>query len=314
MTQPSDKQPTPAPLLQPPGYYMPMPVEMGSEDEIDLFELWMVLWGRRRMIIGISLLIATIAVVIALMLPNHFKAEVVLAPVAEKGGGGLSLGGLGGLASLAGVSVGGGGSSEQNIAVLESRAFLWSFIEERGVLPILFADQWDPVKQQWIGDDPKEFPTTWDGYRMLDKQVMAVSTDKESGLMMVSIEWTDPVLATEWANELVQRLNSHLRNQAIERSQNNLRYLHAELQTIEVADMRQTLFELIAQEQKSAMVANTQQEFAFRVIDPAIVPDKKSKPKRALMVVLATILGGMLGVFIAFIQHALQRRREQASA
>ena len=46
-------------------------------------------------------------------MPNQYKATALLAP-AQSSGGGLSgaLGQLGGLASLAGVSIGGGESSE----------------------------------------------------------------------------------------------------------------------------------------------------------------------------------------------------------
>jgi uncharacterized protein involved in exopolysaccharide biosynthesis len=39
----------------------------------------------------------------------------------------------------------------------------------------------------------------------------------------------------------------------------------------------------------------------FKTIDPAVVPQEKSEPKRALIVIVATMLGGMLGIFTVFI-------------
>jgi uncharacterized protein involved in exopolysaccharide biosynthesis len=33
----------------------------------------------------------------------------------------------------------------------------------------------------------------------------------------------------------------------------------------------------------------------FKTIDPAVVPQEKSEPKRVLIAVIATMLGGMLG-------------------
>jgi len=49
------------------------------------------------------------------------------------------------------------------------------------------------------------------------------------------------------------------------------------------------------------MLANAQREYVFRTIDPAVVPQEKSEPKRALIAVVATMLGGMLGVLTVFV-------------
>ncbi|MBF0218127.1 MAG: hypothetical protein HQL49_01155 [Gammaproteobacteria bacterium] len=311
---------TPAVNMIPPGYFVPYQGQTGQgddDDEISLLELWSVVWAGKWHIIGLSLLFAAVAAVVSLQMPNYYKAEVLLAPVsAEKGGGGLSaaLGGLGGLASLAGVSLGGGGGDvKENLAVLNSRKFLVQFIESEKLMPLLFADKWSAAEQKWVDSDPEKQPTQWDAFRTMSG-VLQVSEDKKSGLVRLSVEWTDAALATSWANLLVERLNAHLRQEAIERSQDNLKYLNQELAGIEIADMRQTLFALISKEQKQAMLANTQQEFAFRVLDAAVEPDKKSKPKRSLIVVLATLVGGMLGLFWVFVSNALKNHRERQAA
>jgi uncharacterized protein involved in exopolysaccharide biosynthesis len=49
----------------------------------------------------------------------------------------------------------------------------------------------------------------------------------------------------------------------------------------------------------------------FKTLDPAVVPEEKAKPKRALIVVLGGILGGMLGVMLVLIRYAVRRREEQ---
>jgi uncharacterized protein involved in exopolysaccharide biosynthesis len=55
------------------------------------------------------------------------------------------------------------------------------------------------------------------------------------------------------------------------------------------------------------------QEYVFKTLDPAVVPEEKAKPKRALIVVLGGILGGMLGVMLVLLRHALRRERKQIS-
>ena len=87
------------------------------DDEIDLKELFGVLWTGKILIVAITAVFAIGSVLVALSIPNQYKATALLAP-AQADGGGLSsaLGQLGGLASLAGVSIGGGESSESQIA------------------------------------------------------------------------------------------------------------------------------------------------------------------------------------------------------
>ena len=74
------------------------------DDEIDLRELFAVLWAGRVKIIAITAVFAVASVIYALTLPNQYKATILLSP-SQSTNSGISgaLGQLGGLASLAGV-------------------------------------------------------------------------------------------------------------------------------------------------------------------------------------------------------------------
>ncbi len=288
-----------------------------EEDEIDLLEYWRILWKNKWRIILFSLFAAVVAAAISLRMPDMYEAEVLLSPVSGGGGkgGGLAsaLGGLGGLASIAGVSLPGGSNAEQNLAIMKSRIFLKKFIEENNLMPKIFTDAQDRnMQKREKGGGTGGQPRILDGCSVL--RGLIKSEKKEGGLIAISVEWKDPEQAAEWANALVRDLNTFLRNQEIARSRANLKYLNRELERTAVADMRKTLFELIANEQKKAMLANTQKQFAFRIIDPAIPPDHKSKPKRSLIVVLSTFVAGFLAVIAVFIREGIARRREEEAA
>lgn len=290
---------------------------LAQEDEIDLLEYWGIIRKRKRLILTVLLAAAILSAGISLLLPNVYEAQALMAPVnAEDSGksGGLAsmLGGsgLGSLASLAGITLGSTSSTQQNLAVLQSRAFLWSFIKDNKLMPILYASDWDAKKKAWEESDAKDQPNLWDAYRLFTKKgLLNVSTDKGSGLVTVSVDWTDPVLAADWANRLVTRLNDYLRQQAIARSEANLKYLNDELQKTSLADVRQALFMLIAQEQKKAMIANTQKQYAFQVLDAAAPPDKKAKPHRALIVILSVFVAAFLAVVYVLVQEGVRQRR-----
>ena len=51
------------------------------------------------------------------------------------------------------------------------------------------------------------------------------------------------------------------------------------------------------------MLAEVSQEYVLKTIDPANAPDEKAKPKRALIVVLGTMLGGILSLLIVLVRY-----------
>ena len=82
---------------------------LDQDGGMDLKELFLVLWAGKWLIGGISALAAAVSIGVALILPNIYTASALLAP-AEQSGGGLSMmQQFGGLASLAGVPLPGGG-------------------------------------------------------------------------------------------------------------------------------------------------------------------------------------------------------------
>ena len=188
------------------------------DDEIDLRELFMVLWAGKIKIIAITALFAIASVVYALSVPNQYKATALLAP-AQSSGGGLSgaLGQLGGLASLAGVSIGGGESSEAQIAqeIMKSWSFIEGFIADNDLAAEVFAaegwskgsnelqindDVYDTQNKQWLVENEAGVmgpPSSWSLFKAFSGR-LAVSEDKKSGLVSVSIEYYSPQIAKQW--------------------------------------------------------------------------------------------------------------------
>jgi len=286
-----------------------------EEDEINLFDLLLTLLKRKRMILTITFIAAMLSISLSLRTTAIYRAEVVLVPVGEGGKGGLSaaLSNLGGLASLAGVSSMGSGNGDLNLAVLKSREFLWKFIQDEKLMPFLFEADWDADKQNWKQSDPKKQPGQWEAYRAFSA-ILKINKNKNTSIITVALEWKNKKKVTEWANDLVTYLNRYLGEQSIARSEANLTYLNQALMHTQVEEMRKTLFDLIAQEQKKAMIAKTQKDFAFHILDHALEPDKKSKPIRSMIVLLSTLTGFCFAVILALVLSLLQQTKKDAKA
>lgn len=72
----------------------------------------------------------------------------------------------------------------------------------------------------------------------------------------------------------------------------------------------ETIFEVLARQFELAKLEQAKQGAPVQVVDPAVVPDKRSFPKRSLIVIGAAIGGLMLGIFVAFVMAALGRMKE----
>lgn len=273
-------------------------------EEISLRELFDAVWARRLLIIALTLAFGIAAAVVSLLLPEKYEASVVLSPVDDDGSGklggaGALLSQFGGLASLGGLSLGGGGSKSVAIATLQSHALTEDFIRENDLLPTLYEDDWDAANKRWTITDPEKIPTQWKAERDFAKKVRSVNEDKKTGLVTLTIEWTDPEIAAKWATELVDRTNRRLRAKAIAESQTNLAYLNEQLTKTSVLELQKSIYGLIEAEIKKVMLANGSEEYAFKVIDPARVAEEKVSPKRMLMTAVGLFAGMMLGFLLA---------------
>lgn len=299
------------------------------DDEIDLRELFIALWKGKWIIIATTFIFAVGAVFYALSQPNIYKADILLAPAESSGGGGLAkmAGQLGGLAALAGVNLGSGEGSQTELAaqVIKSRQFIQHFIEKYHILvPLMATKGWDLTTNQLIINDavydeqtqtwlrePQGLrgakPTAQEAHEMFVKNILTVTSDKTSGLYTVSVSHYSPYIAQQWATWLVAEINQVMRERTIAETTKNLNYLQEQLQKTSVADMQATFYKLIEEQTKSLMLAEVQDEFVFKVVDPAVVPELKDKPKRALICVLGTLLGGMLGVAMVLVRFAFRK-------
>ncbi|WP_379865435.1 Wzz/FepE/Etk N-terminal domain-containing protein [Marinobacter sp. M5B] len=299
------------------------------DDEIDLRELFVTLWAGKWIIILITTLFAAGGVAYALSKPDIYQANALLAPADGENGGRLG-GQLGSLASLAGVSIGRDGANKTVIAkeVLQSRAFLTDFIDRHQLAASLMATkEWNTQQAKWVynreiynpengewgkGDDGKSLkPTSWDLVKKFKGGHLSVVENKDNGMITVSVKSRSPVAAMHWTEWLVKDINERMRAQDIEDAEASIRYLKDKLDETNIAGMQQVFYQLIESETRTVMLANAQQEYVFKTVDPAVVPQEKSEPKRALIAVVATMLGGMLGVFIVFVRAFIPSGKDE---
>jgi uncharacterized protein involved in exopolysaccharide biosynthesis len=269
--------------------------------------------------------VAIIALVWAIQQPNIYKAETVLMPVTDdKGGLGALAGSLGGLASMAGI---GGDTGNDNtklaLQLVKSRAFISEFIEKYDLLvPIMATEGWDlpsntliynpnfydPETKEWLRKVNAPFkpkPSLQEAHAAFLK-MLSIEQEPKTKFVKISIEFYSPEMAADWVTKLVTLLNDKIRNIDIEEADNSIKYL-AQLASSSPISGLQTVFSGLMEEQiKSKMLAQVRTDYVFKIVDPAIAPERKAKPQRALIIIIAGFLGGIIGLVIVLFRSGKQ--------
>ena len=278
------------------------------DDGVSLREFLLFIWRSRWVALAAGVLCAIVAAVAAWVVTPEYTASVVLLPVSTHGGSvdlGSSASELSGLASLAGINLNGANQVKtEAIATLESEILTEQYIRQHDLLPILFSHDWNAATRQWKTTDPQKVPTPWKANRRF-KDVRAIDDDTKTGLITLTIRWKSPYLAAEWANGLVKLTNDYLRQRAIDEAERNIAYLSGEVSKTNIVEVKSAIYTLMETEIKNEMIARGRDEYALRVIDPAVPPEKMSFPRPVLWTAGAFLGGIFLGLLVNVLRETL---------
>ena len=295
---------------------MSLPVE-GRVDEATLGDVLRAVWQLKWWLGAWIAAALACAVAYALLATPVYKATALVQVVTESGSGGLNdlLPKLGGLASLAGASLGRGDTRVEPIAVLKSRSLADEFIQQENLKPVLFPELWNVASGKWTKGSAQG-PTSGQAVRRLTRVVRRIEEDAATGLVRVEFRWRDPRLAAEWANSYIELANRRLQQRAIDDAAKRLRYLNEELSKSPDIQLKEAIYRLMQSEINTAMVANVRKDFAFTILDPAVAADEDDVdwPRAVPLIAVAIALGLMAGLLSAVSMNRFALRSESAGA
>lgn len=283
---------------------------------------WLIIVG--------TILSACLSVVVAINQPNTYTTQVFLSPVSKSDSGGLAniAGQFGGLASLAGVSLGGAEGSDVDAALefMASRGFLQEFINHRELMPELLAlESWDkdtkkpiydldiynPESKTWTRKPPtgkSAIPTAWEGYEKLSAQINAIDLTKK-GLIELNVTTVSPDLSVKLTNWLIEDINEFWRAKDTKEAEEVIEYLKDQALKTNVSELRSVFYELIADQTRTKLLSSVGDYHLLKPLSPVVYPEEKSGPSRALICVGITFFGGLLSLIVAFVLTLRSREK-----
>jgi uncharacterized protein involved in exopolysaccharide biosynthesis len=179
-------------------------------------------------------------------------------------------------------------------------------LEDRSLLPVFFPEIGGAEGGASGAQSHSERLDLRDGVSFFHKRVLEVSQEKGTGLVILAVEWKSPEEAADWANDLVDRLNSRLREEAVTVAEKNVAYLQLELGQTNIVALQQSIVQLLEQELQKLMLARGDAEFAFRVVDPARPPKHPVRPRRKLIIVIGAVVGIFVGIFVVLLRFVVR--------
>jgi uncharacterized protein involved in exopolysaccharide biosynthesis len=266
-----------------------------EDREIELKSLLSVVWLHKYLIAAIGAVCLAVGITLALLSTPIYRAEVVVTETRDINGGGSASGlasKLGGLASVAGINLGGAGAGGgvDARAVLGSRHLVEEFVKRNNLIPELYAEQKEPA-------------TLWKAVEDFRKDVLGIHEDKVKGTITISIDWRDRMTAARWATGFVALANDLVRTRTIRDSERGIAYLNEQIAKTSAIELRTVLYDLVQSEMKNLALANGRAEYAFTTVDPAVPPEERIRPKRTIMAGLGAVGGFLLGVVVAFVRE-----------
>jgi len=277
-----------------------MPSEGAADGEIDLVAVGLLLWARRYLVLALMVLCAAAAAYYAFTKPTTFRADVVVTEVSE---GGLNAAAalasqLTGLVNIPSLGFGAGRGQKEAEPVLESRLLVQEYISRNNLVAQLYPNS-------------KKRQTLWRAVQEFQKGILSIRQDPRRGVTTVSVEWTDPTTAARWANGIVALANELIRTRALEEAKRNIEYLNAQIEHTNDVELRRAIYNLIESETKTLMLANGRPEYAFRIVDPAVPPEVKAGPHRALILLTGLAVGALFGGLIVLASDWVSRQRRR---
>ncbi|MDG5815532.1 Wzz/FepE/Etk N-terminal domain-containing protein [Chitinispirillales bacterium ANBcel5] len=310
-------------------------------DEISLIDLILIIWKGKWIVVICTLLATAAGVIYALHAPDVFStsAHFITKTGRSSGGGNLNQ-----LASMAGISMGSGGS-------IDPSEYLDKVIQDYNFVASLYERKWplgnDSLHlEQILEIEPDSTVGNWERVYQMQKiervrrgRFITINRDVRTGILTLTTNASDPQLAYELNRYTLEYVSNYIRNSLqsqarekrefieerikevrndLNRSENalvrfkerNLMSRSPQIQLEEARLQRQVTLnqEIYLQFQKQYEMVRIEElddQTLVQVVRNPDVPVRRSRPRRTQLVIFSLIGGIFLGLIGTIFAHTL---------
>ena len=293
------------------------------DKEIDIRDLILMFWKKKITIIGITSLFAIVSVFYALSLSNIYTATALLAPTDQQESLNSKLASYKNLAGLAGVKIPGSGSASRTQEAIERiksyKFFTENFLPKIKLENLMALQKWsqendklyynnnafDSNLNKWIRE--VEYPQTvepskQESYKRY-QDILSITVDDDTGFVYLAIDHMSPKIAKKWLDIIIFQINANMRELDKQKAESSIRFLNESSSSTSVQSIKEAIAALLEEQMQTLMLASSNQDYIFKIIEAPIAPEIKSKPSRAIICIIFTIIGGFFSLIYVVVQH-----------
>ena len=276
-----------------PGYQDTLAAD-DNNDEIDLLGLVQTLGEEKWLLFGLPFVCACITAVISLYIPPMYTAKATFV-VPDKQSSSASavldqLGGLGGLAGSLSKS-----PTEMYVAFMQSNMVQDEIITELDLMQRY---------QKKTKEDTRK--------KLLS--LVKITTDKKSGLITIEAQDKSADIAAKLANSYLKPLRAFLNRISLEEEHLRRDFFAQQIEVIAQRPFRDpfvqsTLMNSMIKQYEAARIDEARESQILFPVDVAKSPERRSSPKRLLLVLIVSSVAFFLTLLIVFIKRALRHAK-----
>ncbi|OUX64060.1 MAG: hypothetical protein CBE41_04130 [Gammaproteobacteria bacterium TMED281] len=282
-------------------------IDMENKDKTDPLIVFSILYKKKIQILFFSFVVSFFAIIYSFFMKDIYLSEALIMP--SNSSGSSSLDRYASLASLGGIQLPGSPSQsrlEEAVATLTSKEFIINFVNVYDLDKLLFASKsWDKKKDRIIFDESiydmssSNWVSNFSGIngRPSDLELyeafktnFQIYEDLETKFYTLSFRSLSPKISKEVLENVIFKVNENLKNKDIESAKNSITYLQSQLSKTTSKDLKNIFYEMIADQTKKIMIAQGEEDYIFKVIDPPYLPENRSSPKRRLILFTAFLI------------------------
>jgi LPS O-antigen subunit length determinant protein (WzzB/FepE family) len=290
------------------------------DDEIDLLELFLIAWNRKRFIIILTSAFAIFSIFYSLSLPNIYTSSSLLSPSKQNNAASSpNFTGMSGLANLAGVNLSSSSATKSDEAIERIRSFEFFtnyFLPSIKLEDLMAIDKWIAksntivYNEEIFNGETKKWvnisPSSQKAFRKY-KQTLNVYEDEITGFITISIQHQSPIVAKDWVELIVYNINESMRELDKQDAQNAINFLSQSSNSTNVQSIREVINRILESKMQTLMLASTNKAYIFKTIDSPIAPEVKSGPARSFICFMGTLIGGIISLLIVFLNHLIRK-------
>jgi len=297
------------------------------DDEIDLRELFVTLWRGKWVITFCVLVAIALASLYLRSVDKKYTVTYIFKPVSSEDKT-PSFSGLGGLASLAGVSLPSSSSGDFTAfkLLLKSEEVATLLMDDTQFIREIFALEWNDAEQTFERPPPGTLTPLKamiksvllgegeivyiapNPARLADwiRENLSVSDDLDTGMLTLTSETIAPELMLDVIDRVSSATDRLLKERFVATSEKTMSFYQQKLAAARAREHREALAKLIAQEDQKLMLASKGSYFVAEPLTTPSISLYPTSPKSSLVLALAIVLGGFFGAALMLIRKAIK--------